>query len=164
MKTVEERFWSKVDKNGPVVKPALGPCWIWKAAKNSSGYGEFTFNGKQQSVHRIVWQLTHGSIPEGLCILHHCDNPPCVRPDHLFRGTIADNNHDAMAKGRNNCLPPHFSGENHYRARLTTNQVKEIREKRKAMGISFRKLAIQYNVGVTTIRHIIHGETWKENL
>jgi hypothetical protein len=89
--TVEERFWAKVRKGDG--------CWEWNAAKRL-GYGKFAYEGKVIDAHRLSWLLHFGPIPEGMLICHRCDNPPCVRPDHLFLGTRADNTHDMDAKGR----------------------------------------------------------------
>jgi len=86
-----ERLWSKVTKTET--------CWTWTGARNRKGYGEIGAKGRVQKAHRIAWELTYGPIPEGLDVLHHCDNPPCCRPDHLFLGTDADNMADMMAKG-----------------------------------------------------------------
>lgn len=86
------RFWSKVDDSGD--------CWLWTANRTPLGYGRFSFNGEPQKAHRVAWILTHGEIPQGLNVLHRCDNPPCVRTTHLFIGTIMDNCHDMMRKGR----------------------------------------------------------------
>lgn len=85
-------FWDRVDKTGE--------CWLWTGARARKDYGAVRFQGRQQPAHRVAWQLTFGPIPGGLFVLHHCDNPPCVRPDHLFLGTQADNMADKVAKGR----------------------------------------------------------------
>lgn len=88
----EDRFWSKVRKGDG--------CWEWTAWINSNGYGEFTKDHKNLKASRVSWILTYGPIPDGLFVCHHCDNPPCVRPDHLFLGTPLDNMRDMIAKGR----------------------------------------------------------------
>jgi len=107
--TTEERFWAKVDKQGPIPahRPELGPCWPWTGAvPKRSGYGRFNTGVKRAghwvvvNAHRYSWKLHNGPVPDGLCVLHRCDNKPCVRPDHLFVGTKGDNNRDMVAKGR----------------------------------------------------------------
>ena len=93
--TMEQRFWEKVNREG-------SGCWEWQACRQHNGYGQFYVSRHRTSnqAHRVAWELTHGPIPAGLWVLHHCDNPPCVRPDHLWVGDRADNMRDAVAKGR----------------------------------------------------------------
>lgn len=87
------RFWSKVRKGDG--------CWEWQAKRFDNGYGSFAVSrNKNQGAHRVAWELTNGPIPAGMSVLHHCDNRPCVRPDHLFLGTQLDNMRDMLAKGR----------------------------------------------------------------
>src|SRR2546422_11309402 len=100
-KPLEERFWAKVQK-----LPNDG-CWIWTAHTNEHGYGRLSIKrGVVERAHRISWRLHFGSIPDGLCVLHKCDNPPCIRPDHLFLGTKTDNSVDRQTKHR----APHGEG------------------------------------------------------
>jgi hypothetical protein len=94
MPTLEEQFWEKVRK-----APGDG-CWEWIGPRARGGYGRFSTPSGMVGAHRFSWTLTHGSIPSTLLICHHCDNPPCVRPGHLFPGTAQDNVLDASRKGR----------------------------------------------------------------
>lgn len=89
------RFWNRVNKTED-------GCWEWTGSKLPTGYGHLKFDNIQTYAHRVSWSLCVGEIPDGLCVLHHCDNPCCVKPDHLFLGTMLDNMHDRDAKGRNN--------------------------------------------------------------
>jgi len=94
MDITEKRFWQKVE-----VIPGH-ECWEWSAYRMPNGYGKFKFNDKEGLAHRASWEIHFGPIPEGLFVCHHCDNPGCVRPDHLFLGTPQDNVDDMYAKGR----------------------------------------------------------------
>jgi HNH endonuclease len=78
----------------------VGPCLIWGGYKNPKGYGRRRYRGRFWMAHRVAWVEAHGEIPEGMYVLHHCDNPPCINIEHLFLGTLADNNHDRDRKGR----------------------------------------------------------------
>ncbi len=123
---LEERFWTKVEKRGPQ------DCWPWTAA-TALGYGvirEGGHDGQMLRAPRVSWEIHHGLIPPDLCVLHHCDNPPCVNPAHLFLGTRADNARDRAAKGRT--ADPETTrrvGEANSRAILTEDDVREIRRK-----------------------------------
>jgi len=130
-------------------------CWIYVANKKrtQSGHVAAMFRGVQTFAHRAVWALTHGDIPEGLCVLHRCDNPRCVNPDHLFLGTPADNARDMVEKGRS------LSGERNPKAKLTAFQVNEIRQLKKG-GAGTTELARRFGVDRTTIQQIMRGATW----
>src|SRR3990167_2109214 len=86
-----QKFWSKVAKTPT--------CWVWLSTL-ARGYGQYKQQGKYQYAHRLAYQETFGSIPPGLFVLHRCDNPSCVKPDHLFLGTARDNYLDCVRKGR----------------------------------------------------------------
>ena len=103
------RFWSKVDIKGP------DDCWEWQAGKHRQGYGVFKFDGKPQLAHRISWLLANTEIPEGMVVMHTCDNTPCVNPNHLCLGTQKDNVQDMKAKKRgNNQKKTHCPQEHEY--------------------------------------------------
>ena len=133
-------------------------CWEWTGYKVPFGYGRVSFNGKLQSVHRLVWEAINGPIPEGLWVLHHCDNPPCFRPDHLFLGTPADNCRDALNKGR---FKTARVGTDHGMSKLSDEEVLAIR-KLYATGTFFQKdLAEMFDVSRALISMIVTGRNWK---
>lgn len=95
---LEERFWEYVDKSGPI-HPEHGQCWVW-TGPTVGGYGHLRVRGGAILAHRYSYELHHGPVPDGLCILHKCDRPSCQRPEHLWPGTRAENNADRDRKGR----------------------------------------------------------------
>lgn len=157
----EERFWSHVDKTGP------GGCWLWTAHVHKIGYGVFwdAAAKRLEQAHRAAWVLLRGAIPTGLKVLHRCDVRACVNPDHLFVGTQHDNVKDMNQKGRNRNL----RGEQHGRALLTEDQVREIRRrygpppgknKRNASGLTGPELAAEYGITVGALSKIVLGHNW----
>ena len=105
----KERFHKRAKKTGPVIRQEIGECWTWSGAKNRAGYGTIKISGHSLLAHRISWTLEKGEIPPALFVLHKCDNPSCVRVDHLFLGTYKDNAQDKVSKGRCNAA----TGEKH---------------------------------------------------
>ncbi len=156
-----ERFWEKVDKNGPVLRPELGPCWIWTASLTRDGYGLIGAGGpgptpNLRRAHRVAWELEHGAIPDEQQVCHRCDNRACVRHDHLFLGTNLENQADAKRKGRTR------RGERQNKARLTESDVREIRQRyaEDSGWISVRLLARRFGVTPPQILKVARRQQW----
>ena len=149
-------FWSKVDKSGPTMLGMVTPCWVWTRATNDNGYGVAWISGRTVLAHRHTWDTAVGPIPDGLKVLHRCDNPPCVRPDHLFVGTQADNNLDADRKNRSTVR----SGERNINAKLTEEIVRSSRP-RWAAGESCAGLAREHGVSTQAMWFAVNGHTWR---
>ena len=149
MGTLEARFWANVQKGDG--------CWEWTAGKFSAGYGALRVGDKQKYAHRISWELANGPIPAGLLVCHHCDNPGCVNPAHLFLGTKADNTRDMVEKGRQKVL----RGEEHPSHKLTDGQVVSIRAAYDAGEGTHKELAARYKVSPAVIGRILIGKAWK---
>lgn len=183
-----QRFWSKVDRNGPMPSAYTGlttPCAVWVGSKHNQGYGQFKFRNKTWKAHRVAWMMTNDAeIPEGLIICHKCDNPGCVNGDHLFYGTDQDNADDMVAKGRackgerHKLLcsqPPRHAGEEWRRLHPAKNRPRgekfwkvKLREKDIAeirdlynFGFNQREIGKIYGVGQTAIGGVILRRTWK---
>ena len=152
------RFWSYVDRSG-------GPsaCWPWTRFRGNKGYGLFGIKGgKAKRAHRHAYELTHGPIPKGLYACHHCDNPPCCNPAHIFIGTQKDNMQDAIHKNRRaDRWSNHHPEETHPSARLTVDQVHDIRSAHTS-GTTQSQLARQYNIAVMTVHNLVNRKTWKQ--
>lgn len=154
--TLETRFWDKVNKNGPIHPTLKTRCWEWTACL-ARGYGAIQVSGGIIKVHRMSWQLHKGDIPEGLFVLHRCDNPICVNPTHLFLGTHQDNMKDMKAKERTNAV----EGEQHHLAKMTVSKVKELRNLREQTGLSYDKLAKRFGISTMQAYDIIKRKAWK---
>ena len=144
----EQVFWSRV-KIGPP-----NSCWEWQGSLTHRGYGRFG-NRRPSFAHRIAYQYAIGTIKPGLCICHHCDNPKCVNPSHLFMGTFGDNNRDRNRKGR---YVPYY-GEAVSSAKLTEEKVRQIRQLYPSLSLS--AIAQKFKVGRTAIHEVVTRETWR---
>lgn len=148
MRSVEDRFWSYVDKSeGPTA------CWPWRGARDANEYGAFQLPKKLVGAHRFAWFLSYGD-PGQLFICHHCDNPPCCNPSHLFIGTAQDNTTDCVLKLR------HVHGEAVHTSKLKEADIYAIQEKRRE-GASIQSLATEYDVTLASIVFVLTGRTWK---
>lgn len=156
-----DRFWPKVNKNsGHFGADGKYPteCHEWIAYLDSYGYGRIGSenHGPTITAHRAAWILQYGSIPKNKCVLHKCDNPPCIRYDHLFLGSKADNIKDMNEKGRANPT----KGENNHFAKLNESQVIEIRKLFKN-GCIQAELGRMFGCSRTAINRIVHYKSWK---
>lgn len=133
-----ERFWMKVDKTDE--------CWVWAGGTTAYGYGVFEGKG----AHVFAWEEIYGDR-KGLYVCHTCDNPPCVRPQHLFLGTPLENMQDKIRKGRG------YEGERHHSAKLSPDEVRAIR----LSNSTARELAAEYGVSFQLISQIRTGKIWK---
>ena len=163
---VADRFWSHVDKRD------AGECWLWRGGRDYGGYGAFKARASgyyQCRAHRFSWILANGAVPDGLWVLHRCDNPPCCNPSHLFLGTHDDNMADMVRKGRpargdrnGSCVHPESRqrGEGHPLSKLNAEQVREIRALR-AGGATLAYVAARFGVTARNVSAIYRRHTWR---
>lgn len=137
-------FWSHVDKGLP------DACWNWTAAKGHRGYGQFSFGGRLWRAHRFAYYICVAAPSEGMHVCHHCDNPSCVNPTHLFLGTDADNNADCRAKGRASKPPSN--------AKITNEQADYARANFVKLKKTIPMLAKEMGVSVHSVRYAIYGK------
>lgn len=145
-KTLTERFFAYVKKTDN--------CWLWVGYRDPNGYGRMNYNGGPKLASRLSWMIHHGSLPEGSCVCHKCDNPQCVNPDHLFVGSQADNMADMTAKGR--ARKRGLKGEQHNLAKLTESAVRKIRSSKK----SAAEIAEEFGVSRTTVYDVRNRRIW----
>ena len=150
--TLEERFWNFVDKQSDE------DCWEWKGQRLSNGYGRIALGAKKdgaEGAHRVSWRLANKQeIPAGMFVMHKCDNPSCVNPNHLSIGTPKENTQDMIAKGRKRTVAP--KGDKNGKALLNEDKVRLIR----SSTLSHAALAKQLGVSTNCIRGVRIGRTW----
>jgi len=152
--TLEQLFFSKVAFG-------VSDCWFWVGCRDQTSYGRMrTKNNNCQFSHRISWQMFKGIIPKGMKVLHKCDNPSCVNPEHLFLGTQNDNVQDMIIKGRMSSKKS-FPGELNGYSKLKNFQVLEIREIYSKKTLNQYELARKYNVSSMTINRIVNNKLWR---
>jgi hypothetical protein len=149
-----EQFWGKVDKEISTIFYNGTRCWEWTGSSRGSGYGQASMGSRQRQYfsHRLSYEITFGNIPDGLFVLHHCDNRLCCNPEHLFLGTHKDNMQDMVRKGRH----ADFRGELHPQHKLSNAQVSEIQLKYSSGTITHRQLAKEYGVWCSSIFYIVN--------
>lgn len=143
-------FWHQI-----IITADDKQCWLWTGNLDEDGYGRTWFNYKKQNAHRVAWMYPDYVIPDGMIVCHSCDNPACCNPRHLFIGTYQDNSSDMVSKGRQ------MKNDNHYKCKLSNEQVVEIRDKY-ARGIARQyELAREYGVTSDNIWQIVHYRSRK---
>ena len=154
-KNTHDRFFDKVNKNGPIHPVLKTQCWEWTAGTNVKGYGRFAFIGKNRLAHRVSYIFTNGDIPDSLCVCHKCDNRKCVNPDHLFLGSIIDNTMDMVKKGR--ARGNSANGSLHPASKLVESDILYIRQHPE---IPLPELAEKFGVSKGNIWCVRHNKTW----
>lgn len=144
-KNAEERFWKYVDRPDG--------CWNWKGGK-AKGYGALSIGRGKISAHRFSWELHNGPVPDGMFVLHSCDNPACVNPAHLWLGTNQDNMTDKMEKDRGNWA----IGEDNGRAKVTEETVLKMRAD--YPGKTQKQIADEHGVSQAQVSQIVRRKTW----
>jgi hypothetical protein len=153
-KPLSDRFWPKVDVRGP------DDCWTWTGSLDSGGYGQIStiHGGKPMRASRVSWELVNGPIPDGLHVLHKCDNRPCCNPGHLFLGTNRDNVADMHSKGR--ARGGSIPGEAHPCAKLSESEASAILFLTHATRFTHAQIGAQFGVDRSTVRLIFLGKKW----
>lgn len=181
---IPERFWEKVDQDGPVVRAGLTPCWPWRGTQNSNGYGLLGVGGSHsEAAHRIAWEIGYGSPPpDDMIVCHVCDYPLCVRNDetgiyllngvplprvgHLFLGTPQDNVMDMYQKGRSRSAESNLlshPGEQNPAHKLTLAEVQEIRHCFLVGNTTITALGSKFGVSRSAVSLVVRGRTWGQS-
>lgn len=147
-RSLADRYWEKVIRRGD------DECWGWSGFKHG-GYGRLRADTNAVGAHRVSYEIHFGPIPDSMFVCHHCDNPECSNPRHLFLGTSGDNNRDCTKKGRR------ARGERGGSAKLTAASVRRIRQQWSAGGVRLKDLAERFGVSVGAIEHVVTNRTWR---
>lgn len=155
-KSIDYRLWERVVKTEY--------CWNWTGARTPRGYGKIYFSGKCVYVHRLSYEFTYGVFSKELDVLHRCDNPPCVNPNHLFLGTAKDNSQDMMIKGRHRIIP--LVGERNGNSIMLEEEVIQLlRVSRDYEDAGERKinekLSKIFGISKVHVKQIRRNKTWK---
>lgn len=165
-----ERFWKRVNKesstnrsleNPELYSHVIGNCWEWTGGVRSQKdpYGRLRVNKVMYDAHRVAYKLQHKEDPGELLVCHHCDNPRCVRKEHIYAGDSFQNSHDRRDRDRMNLNPQH--GEERPTSVLVESQVREIFHKYHKLGFTCEELSIEYKVANSRISEIVRGVAWK---
>jgi len=149
-----DRFWSYVDQSG-------GPsaCWPWKRGLFDNGYGQFRVGTRKVRAHRAAFELSGGTLAEGMMVCHRCDAPRCCNPAHLFAGTALDNARDREEKGRGRSGRVSLPGALNPAAKLSAVDVECIRDMA-MVGVTQRVIADRFGISQSQVRNIVRGKSW----
>lgn len=145
-----DSFWSSINR------PSPHSCWLWQGTVAGGGYGQIRWRGIKVYVHRLAYELTYGSIPDGLLVRHKCDTPLCCNPSHLEPGTYLENAHDRDSRGRGRDQ----KGEGNKHAKLSARSVASIRNLYAGGSHTHHELAQMFGVSAGQIGRIVRGEQW----
>lgn len=147
---IDEFLWARVDRTN------ADGCWEWRGNRNGAGYGLVSIRyGRAHRAHRVAWELIMGPIPDDMVICHRCDNPPCVRPEHLFLGTKKDNTQDMLRKERDRAR-----GERQVNSVLTNADVVSMREQYASGDVSQQELIARFGVSAGQVSEVLRGLAW----
>jgi|SRR5580692_4158486 hypothetical protein len=154
--SLQARWLAKVDVNGPILRLALGRCWIWTGARDRKGYGRLGGGGRgavELGAHRVGWSLENGQIPEGKWVLHKCDNPPCVRASHLYLGDHEANMRDVARRGRQ-------ASERNPLAKFTYAWAQELRAFAQKSDLSLVELAAKFGTDPGKVSRVLRHKLY----